>query len=93
MNDETELTLSLLCKLIKKSFVKILVYALSAVIILSAVLVTVRSFTDSTRTEGSITVSAADATTAKVLTDNKNAALTAVLADQFGSMRTSTSLL
>ena len=85
MNDETELTLSLLCKLIKKSFVKILVYALSAVIILSAVLVTVRSFTDSTRTEGSITVSAADATTAKVLTDNKNAALTAVLADQFGS--------
>lgn len=85
MNDETELTLSLLCKLIKKSFVKILVYALSAVIILSAVLVTVRSFTDSTRTEGSITVSAADATTAKVLTDNKNAALTAVLANQFGS--------
>ena len=85
MNDETELTLSLLCKLIKKSFVKILVYALSAVIILSAVLVTVRSFTDSTRAEGSITISAADATTAKVLTDNKNAALTAVLANQFGS--------
>ncbi len=85
MNNETELTLSLLCKLIKKSLVKILIYALSAVIILSAVLVTVRSFTDSSRTEGSITVSTADATASKALTDNKNAALTTVLAAQFGS--------
>ncbi len=83
-NNDTELTLSLLCKLIKKSLVKILVFALSAVIILSAVLVTVRCFTASFLTEGSITISASDATTSKILTDNKNSALTKVLSDQFG---------
>lgn len=84
-NNETEMTLSSLFRLIRKSLIKILIYALSSILILSAVLVSARCLTGMSYTESTITVADADATTSKILTDNKNAALTTALNNQFGS--------
>lgn len=86
--EENELTLSQLFTILKKSALKILIYALSAIIIVTAALVTFRSFTGKRSYSVTLTLTEADASTTKVLSDRANGALTSVLNSKYGSSAT-----
>lgn len=83
--EENELTLSQLFTILKKSALKILVYALSAIIFVTAALVTVRAFTDKRSYTVTLTLTEADASTNKLLNDRANGVLTSVLNDKYGA--------
>ena len=83
-NNETELTLSQLFKVVAKSWLKIVIYALSAIIIISSVLVTVRGLTGKKTYTATITVSDPEANVTQSLNNRKNTALSNALTNQYG---------